>query len=148
MAAFADKQKRTYRAEWDTFTSKSVNQPVRMSTAKSLIGEYLPGWEVRRSKTPDTALCFAYERRIVLSTDTPIWIVCHEIAHGLVQEKGLPLGHHEVFRRYYIDVCHESMSPYWSKKLRSNFDVAHLKYLYPEEVQPSLLLRLFGMLRT
>lgn len=138
MSAYKNRQSKTYQAEWDTFTSKSINAPYGLSAAKRLIREYLPEWQVSRGKQPDTALCYVYEKRIELGKSSPIWIVCHEIAHGLVEERHLPIGHHEVFRQYYIDVCTNSMSPYWGSKLSRNFDSARLEYCYPGQQQTVL----------
>jgi hypothetical protein len=142
MTAYKDRQNRTYRAEWQTFTSSKVNLPFGLPAAKRLITEYLPKWELRSSKHSGTAFCYTKEKRIVLSKTSPLWIVCHEIAHGLVEEKCLPPGHHEVFRRYYIDVCEDAMSPYWANKLSKSFDAGKLDYRYPHE-QPMTLAQRF-----
>jgi len=147
MAAYKDRQYRTYRAEWNTFTSKKVNLPFGLPAAKRLIAEYLPKWELRSSKNNTTAVCYAVEKKIVLNKTSPLWIVCHEIAHGLVEEKCLPPGHHEVFRRYYIDVCEDAMSPYWAHKLSKSFDAGRLDYRYPHEQPLSLVDRIYQIFR-
>jgi hypothetical protein len=147
MSGYKDRRKRTYQAEWATFTSKNINAPCGLSAAKNLINEYLPGWTLAKSKREHLALCYSDEHRIVLGKSSPLWIVCHEIAHGLVEERNLPIGHHEVFRQYYIDVCRDSMGPYWGSKLSRSFEAAGLDFCYPGEQPRTMMQTIFSWIR-
>jgi hypothetical protein len=148
--SYRDRQRRTYEAEWDTFTSAKINQPISLQNARAMVRRHLPGWTVVRTHDSSNAWCYCEVKRIEIGSLSPAWIVAHEIAHGLVDLSGAPPGHHDVFRRHYVDVVGEEVGRYWSRKLAGQFTQRSLGMRLPDERRTPrlvvLALRLLGRL--
>ena len=145
-----DRVRQTYQAEWATFTSDKVNARQPLKDARATVHKYLPGWIVEIRHTGSRAWCYCDERVIELGQTSPSWIVCHEIAHGLVHKAGAPPGHHDAFRHFYVSVVRNELGPYWANKLIGQFKHRGLGMRHPKEKRtPKLLvivLRLLGRL--
>lgn len=125
-----------------TFRSAKVNKAYDLKQAQKLVRKYLPAWKVLKHPNPGSACCYVDAKKISLGIRSPLWIVCHEIAHGLVQERKLPLGHHEAFRQIYVDTVRKEMGPYWANKLAKNFREANLLVCHPGEQPLGMMDRL------
>ena len=105
-----DQQNKTYHAEWQAWGQLKGSEPTKpysITKASRAIRDHLPsGWTVSRKKLPGSTsgCCYIEDRHIFLDPGAPGWIVAHEIAHAQVGERGLPDGHHAVFRWHYLAV--------------------------------------------
>lgn len=136
MRPYRDQTRLTYRAELSTFSSAPINRAHGLQNAHKLVRSYLPGWKVVKNQTDSRAWCYPDERTISLGKNSPAWMTCHEIAHGLVQEAGIPTGHHEVFRHEYVEVAGEVLGKRWRGSLRRSFEGNGL-LVCPDGEQPA-----------
>lgn len=142
MRRYQDATGRTYKAENLVFQSAKVNKPYGFKKSQAVVARYLPGWKVIKNPRKGAACCYVDTKKISLGSSSPLWVVCHEISHGLVGEARLPMGHHEVFRQFYVDVVRVEMGPYWANKLKKGFANARLLTCYPGEQPLGWLARL------
>lgn len=119
-----DQTSRTYQAEWrawGTVGSRKANSAVPLRRAQKHVDGFLDGYTVRLHDNECHGFTYVEERLITISDCSPLWILAHEIAHGVVHADGFPDGHHAVFRDRYCSVVAELIGRRPAQVLRETF---------------------------